>query len=139
MMNAKRIPAAWAVGRPCAMVARQLLTPVMVIAAAILDVALFATANAAPADNSKANWTVTCAACHGPKGKGNAPAGRMVGAPDYSDPKVQASFTDDHAFKDIKEGLQVDGRMKMKPFAEELTDLDIGELVQYIRSFKKGK
>jgi cytochrome c553 len=106
----------------------------------LLATAIFAsTVTAAPPDNSKVNWQMYCAMCHGAAGMGDTPAGRMLGAPDYTDPKVQASFTDAKAFKDIKKGLQIDGRRKMKSFAGELTDLDIRELVQYIRSFNKAK
>jgi cytochrome c553 len=95
------------------------------------------TAAMAEADNSKANWSVDCAMCHGKKGGGDTPAGRMLGAPDYRDPKVQASFTDEDAFNAIKNGLRKDGRRKMKAFGGDLTDQDIRELVQYIRSFKR--
>ena len=106
-----------------------------VLAVAILT----ATVATARADNAKVNWRMYCAMCHGKKGQGNTPAGRMLGAPNYRDAKVQASFTDEDAFKSIKEGIQKDGRMKMKSFGSELTDQDIRELVQYLRSFKKGK
>jgi cytochrome c553 len=106
----------------------------------LVGVAILAAAAAsARAGNAKVNWKMDCAMCHGKKGQGNTPAGRMLGAPNYRDAKVQASFTDEQAFKDIKDGIQKDGRMKMKSFAGELTDQDIRELVQYVRSFKKGK
>ena len=98
---------------------------------------LSATVAFAGPDNSKANWKAYCAMCHGSKGKGNTPAGRLFGVPNYHDPKVQASLTDEEAFKDIKNGIQRDGRMRMKSFAGELTDQDIREIVQYIRSFKR--
>jgi cytochrome c553 len=96
------------------------------------------TAALAEPDNSKANWSVDCAMCHGHQGRGDTPAGRMLGAPDYRDPKTQASFTDEQAFNAIKNGLRKDGRRKMKAFGGDLTDQDIRELVQYIRSFKRG-
>lgn len=124
-----------AAGRQVMAAARGLLKPVSLLVAAFLAT----TMNAAPPDNSKLNWTMDCAMCHGAKGKGNTGMGRYLGAPNYQDPKVQASFTDEQAFKAIKEGKQVDGRMKMKPFASELTDLDIRELVAYLRAFNKGK
>jgi cytochrome c553 len=105
----------------------------------LLAVASVAATVAAQPDNAKTNWKMACAKCHGTKGRGNTGMGRYLGAPNYQDPKVQASFTDEEAFKSIKEGVQKDGRMKMKPFGSELTDQDIRELVQYVRSFKKGK
>ena len=124
-----------AAGRPIMAVPRLIIKQVMLLAAAMLPITVLA----APPDNSKVNWTMNCAIYHGDKGKGDTVAVRYLGTPNYQDPKVQASFTDEQAFKDIKEGLQKDGRMKMKSFAGELTDLDIRELVQYIRSFQKGK
>jgi cytochrome c553 len=108
---------------------------VVMLAVAILA----ATVATARADNAKVNWQMYCAMCHGKKGQGNTPAGRMLGAPNYRDPKVQAALTDEKAFRAIKDGLQKDGRMKMKSFGGELTDQDIRDLAQYLRSFKKGK
>jgi len=93
----------------------------------------------AHANNSKINWQMHCAMCHGKNGQGDTPAGKHLGAPNFRDAKAQAAFTDDEAFKAIKEGIQKDGRMKMKPYAGELTDQDIRELVQYLRTFKKAK
>jgi cytochrome c553 len=100
---------------------------------------LFSATLVAQANNSKANWLTHCAMCHGKRGQGNTPAGRMLGAPDFRDSKVQASFTDEQAFKAIKDGIQKDDRMKMKSFSNELTDTDIRELVSFLRTFKKGK
>jgi cytochrome c553 len=105
----------------------------------LLTVALLGAVGVARADNSKVNWQMHCAMCHGKQGQANTPAGRMLGAPDLRQAKVQASFTDEAAFKAIKEGIEKDGRRKMKSFAGELTDKDIRELVGYLRTFKKGK
>jgi cytochrome c553 len=111
----------------------------LLIMAILGAAAATAQADGAKADNAKANWKVYCAMCHGPKGKGDTPAGKLLGAPNYRDPKVQASFTDEAAFQAIKNGIEKDGRKKMKSFASELTDQDIHDLVQYIRSFNRGK
>jgi cytochrome c553 len=105
----------------------------------LITIGLLAVALAARADNAEANWRIHCAMCHGKKGQANTPAGRMLGAPNLRETKVQAGFTDEQAFKAIKEGIQQDGRMKMKAYANELTDKDIRELVSYLRTFKKGK
>jgi cytochrome c553 len=104
----------------------------------LFAIALLGTVVVARADNAKVNWQMHCAMCHGKKGQANTPAGRMLGAPDLRQAKVQASFTDEAAFKAIKEGVEKDGRRKMKSFANELTDKDIQELVKYLRTFKKG-
>jgi cytochrome c553 len=105
----------------------------------LFTIALLGAAVVARADNAKVNWQMHCAMCHGKKGQANTPAGRMLGAPDLSQAKVQASFTDEQAFKAIKEGVEKDDRRRMKSFAGELTDTDIRELVNYLRTFKKGK
>jgi cytochrome c553 len=112
----------------------------MIMKMAILfALALSSTTLVAQANNSKANWLMHCAMCHGKKGQANTPAGKMLGAPNFTEPKVQASFTDEQAFKAVKEGIEKDGRRKMKSYANELTDKDIHELVAYLRTFKKGK
>ena len=85
----------------------------------------------------KANWDKHCAKCHGPDGKGQTKMGRQAGAKDYTDPKVQAAFTDENGFKSVKEGQKVNGKEAMKPFADKLTDDEIKALVSYMRAFKK--
>ena len=105
----------------------------------LLTIAILGAAFAAQANNAKANWQIDCAMCHGKTGKGDTPAGKMLGAPNFRQAKVQASFTDEQAFKAIKDGVKKDGRRKMKSFANDLTDQDIHDLVQYVRSFKKDK
>ncbi|MCU0771314.1 MAG: cytochrome c [Verrucomicrobia bacterium] len=85
----------------------------------------------------EANWKKHCASCHGADGKGQTTMGKKAGAKDYTDAKVQESFTDEQAFKATKEGIEKDGKPVMKPYAEKLTDDEIKELVAHIRSFKK--
>ena len=98
---------------------------------------LVASGIALRAADAKENWTKNCAKCHGEDGKGQTAMGKKSGAKDYTDAKVQAEITDDKAFKVIKEGLTVDGKKKMDPYAEKLSDDDIKALVAHIRSFKK--
>ncbi len=86
--------------------------------------------------DAKDNWTKLCAKCHGAEGKGDTKIGARLGIKDFSDPKVQASFKDDDAFKDLKNGLQnEDGRTLMKPF-DTLSDDEIKALVAYVRTLK---
>jgi cytochrome c551/c552 len=85
----------------------------------------------------KEAWEKNCTKCHGPDGKGQTKMGQKLGIKDFTDPKVQASFTDQEAFKAIKEGLKdKDGKVLMKP-SENLSDDDIKALVTYVRSFRK--
>lgn len=91
----------------------------------------------ASAADAKENWDKYCAKCHGADGKGQTKMGQKLGIKDYTDPKVQESFTDEQAFKAIKEGLKdKDGKTRMKA-AEGLSDDEIKALVKYVRSFKK--
>jgi cytochrome c553 len=99
---------------------------------------LGATLVAARADDAQKTWDQHCASCHGKDGKGETKIGKILGAPDYTDAKVQSSFTDEEAFKDIKDGVTKDGKTKMKPFGDKLSDQEIHDLVKHIRSFKKS-
>jgi cytochrome c551/c552 len=81
-------------------------------------------------------WEKTCAKCHGADGKGDTKMGKKVGVKDMTDAKVQAAFTDEKAFKSLKEGIKDDdGKVRMKP-VENLTDDDIKALVKQVRAFK---
>lgn len=97
-------------------------------------VAIAFTTNAMAADG-KVVYAAQCAKCHGDDGKGGARMGQKLGARDYTDAAVQAAFTDEQAFKSIKEGLKKDDKTLMKPI--ELSDEDIKASIIYLRSFKK--
>jgi mono/diheme cytochrome c family protein len=77
-------------------------------------------------------WAKNCASCHAKDGSGNTAMGRKSSVKDYRDAKVQAEFTDADAIQVIK-----DGKEKMKPFKDKLTDDEVKALVAYVRSFKK--
>ncbi len=89
------------------------------------------------AADAKDLWKENCTKCHGESGKGDTKMGKKAGVRDYTDPKVQASFTDEQATKAIKEGVKEDGKEKMKAYGDKLSDEDIKALVAHIRSFKK--
>jgi len=91
----------------------------------------------AGAEEAKALWDKNCAACHGRDGKGDTRMGRKAGVKDYTDPKVQESLDDAKAFKSVKEGLTEDGKERMKPFAEKLSDDEIKALIAHMKTFKK--
>jgi cytochrome c553 len=97
--------------------------------------ALAASTAAVLADGGSANWEKTCQKCHGPDGKGATKIGAKMGVKDFTDAKYQASFTDEQAFKAIKEGIKDGDKTKMKA-AEGLSDDDIKALVAKIRAFK---
>lgn len=85
---------------------------------------------------AKENWDKQCTKCHGADGKGNTPMGKKLNLKDFTDAKFQGSFTDDKAFKAIKEGVKDGDKTRMKP-AESVSDDDIKALVAHVRSFKK--
>ena len=89
-------------------------------------------ASMASAADVAENWGKYCASCHAKDGSGSTVMGKKNGVEDYRDAKAQAKFTDAEATKIIH-----DGKDKMKPFKEKLTDDEIKALVAYIRAFKK--
>ena len=96
-----------------------------------------ASAVSALAADGKASFESNCAKCHGTDGKGQTKMGQKAGVKDYSDAKVQAGVDDAKAFKSIKEGLTEEGKTKMKPFAEKMSDDDIKASIAYMRTLKK--
>ena len=91
---------------------------------------------AAIAADAKANWAEHCAKCHGDTGKGDSRMGKKLGVKDYSDPKVQAELSDDAMVEATLKGVKVDGKQRMKGFADSLSEQDAKDLVALIRSFK---
>jgi mono/diheme cytochrome c family protein len=93
----------------------------------------------AVADDATPLWNMNCTACHGKDGKGQTMMGRRLQIKDMTDPKVQASFTDADATKDIKEGITENGQPKMKAFGDKFSADEIKDLVAHVRSFKPAK
>jgi len=97
---------------------------------------LIATLVSASAGDAKETWGKSCAKCHGANGDGQTMMGKKLKMKDYTDAKVQATFTDEAAFKAIKDGVKKDDKTLMKA-AEGLTDPEITALVKQVRSLKK--
>lgn len=89
------------------------------------------------AADGPAVYAQNCAACHGQDGAGHTRAGRMLGAKDLTSADYQKSFSDEDALKSLKEGYTVDGKQKMKPFADKLSDEDLKAAIAYVRTLKK--
>ena len=106
--------------------------------ALILAVGLSAfTLQAAPPEAVAKNWTKHCVSCHGKDGQGKTKAGSKAKVKNLTDAKYQASFDDAKAHKAIKEGLEIDGKVAMKPLGDKLTDDEIKGLIAFVRTLKK--
>ena len=99
--------------------------------ASMLSAALLIAAPAAFGDGAEV-YAKNCASSHGKDGKGETTMGKKAKVKDYTDAKVQASFTDAEAIKVIQ-----DGKDKMKGYKDKVTEAEAKELVAYIRTFKK--
>ena len=84
-------------------------------------------------------WDKNCKKCHASDGTGNTRAGKKLRVRDYTDPAVQATFSDEEAFKLTMEGVMEEGSGKelMKAYKDELTEAEVHALVAYIRAFAK--
>lgn len=92
------------------------------------------------ADNAAvlANYNKHCVSCHAKDGSGNTTMGKKVGTKDYRDEKVVKEIKDEEALKQIKEGMKDKaGKELMKPFAGKLSDAEIKDLLEYVKSFAK--
>ena len=95
------------------------------------------TALAARAADAQTNWEEQCAKCHGADGKGQTKQGKKLSIGDFTDAKTQAAFTDEQAFKAMKEGLtDKNGKTTMKAI-EGLSDDDMKALIPIVRAFGK--
>lgn len=82
-------------------------------------------------------WNHHCAICHGKDGKGQTLMGRRLSLKDYTKPDVQHALTDAKAVETIKKGIKENGKEKMKPFGDKLSEDEIQAMLKYLRHFKK--
>ncbi len=78
------------------------------------------------ADSGKGNYNHSCAACHGPSGKGDGWAGKPLHPPPANLATALKGKTDDYIKEVIKEG-------GIHAAASDLTDDQIKSLVDYIK------
>ena len=97
----------------------------------------FMAATSLVATEAKENWDQLCAKCHGVDGAGNTKMGKKLKVKDYTDPKVQAEFTDEQIAKVTAEGSVKDGKELMRGFKDDLSPADISALSSYVRQMKK--
>ncbi|MCB1122003.1 MAG: c-type cytochrome [Verrucomicrobiae bacterium] len=79
----------------------------------------------------------SCRKCHDKDGSGGTPAGKKLKVKDYSKASNQAQFTDEEAFKAIREGVNdKDGEELMEAYPD-FSDAEVNALVALVRSFAK--
>jgi len=88
---------------------------------------------------TKVLWDKECAKCHGKDGAGKTKIGRKLDVLDYTDPEVQAKFKVEHHYKNITEGVEKDGKTRMKAYKDKYKEQEILNLIAYIRTFVKKK
>ena len=98
-----------------------------------LAVVVFAVSSAYAADDAATIYKGKCAMCHGADGTGNTPAGKKVGARDFSSPEV-AKETDAQMLEVLK-----NGKNKMPAYKDKLKDDEMKSLVAFIRDLGKKK
>ena len=83
-------------------------------------------------------YLTDCATCHGANGHGSWRAWLfLLRPPDLGDPRVMSGLTDEYLFTVIKNGGAVIGKPGMPAFGFDLTDEQIRQLVQYLRTLPK--
>jgi mono/diheme cytochrome c family protein len=83
--------------------------------------------------DAKDLYSDNCAGCHGPGGKGDGPAGKMLQPSPADFATALKGKTDDYIKKVIKEGGAANGKSANMPAASDLTDDQIKSLVDYIK------
>jgi len=84
-----------------------------------------------PPSDGAALYGSKCAICHGPNGAGT-PAWKSKGQPDLSNAEWQKTHSDAQIAERIKQG-----KGKMPPFGNKLSEEDVVALVKQVRHFRK--
>jgi len=116
------------------LVARTVREAQPLAAAHVSSAASGSVAEAAPKDppDGAGVFKSNCTMCHGPDGKGIA----AMKTPDFTDPKVQASLTDQQMIDIITNGKK---GTAMPAWREKLSEQDIRAVQAYVRSLGSAK
>jgi cytochrome c6 len=87
----------------------------------------------AAAQDAASTYKTKCAMCHGTDGKGDTPAGKKMGAHDFSSDEVQQQSDADLAQVISK------GKNKMPAYESKLKPGEVKDLVAYIRKLGKSQ
>ncbi|MGC8500468.1 MAG: c-type cytochrome [Leptospirillia bacterium] len=103
-----------------------------------LSIALSGLARADPGANAGAGaplYKNNCTACHGDAGNGRGPAATALSPspPDFTSPAFWADKTDSYLLHVITNGLG-----PMPGWGETLSPVDIQNLLDYVKTFRKG-
>jgi mono/diheme cytochrome c family protein len=88
----------------------------------------------------KAAYDKHCADCHGPKGAGDGPKAAAIikdglpKTPDLTDARWEHGSTDGEIFVNIRDGVGVRGAMEGLSGVPGVTDTDMWNIVNYVRS-----
>ena len=84
-------------------------------------------------------YQASCTPCHGATGKGDGAVAKnlTVKPSDLTDPKWDHGSTDGEIFVNIRDGIGP--QMKMKAFKAKISDQDIWNIVNYLRSIGSTK
>ncbi len=109
----------------------------VVYGAALVAAGVWLAGASAHAQDARQLYDKNCSACHGPNGKGDGPAGKIL-KPPPADMSVSAKKASDADLtKIIKEGGKAVGRSgAMPPYGSKLSDEQIQSLVQLVKGFK---
>ena len=94
------------------------------------------TARGVQAQDAKQQYEKSCNMCHGPAGKGDGPAGKMLKPPPADFATVLKGKADADTAKIIKEGGKAVGKSAAMPaFGSKLKDDQLQALVEYMKGF----
>ena len=109
------------------------------IRAGIVACAFIAFLPALNAKSARENWESLCAQCHGSNGDGKTKEGLKRHIKDWTDPRVQASFSDSGMLKNLMLGVATEGGTERMPrFDSKLSVAEATELLALIRGFKRS-
>ncbi len=93
-------------------------------------------ARVAQAQEAKQLYEKSCSNCHGPGGKGDGPASKMLKPPAADFATALKGKADADIAKTIKEGGKAVGKSSLMPaFGAKLTDDQIKGIVEYVKGF----
>jgi mono/diheme cytochrome c family protein len=93
-------------------------------------------ARPAHAQDAKQLYEKSCVTCHGPSGKGDGPAGKLLKPPPADLAAATKGKADADIAKVIKEGGKAVGKSAAMPaYKGKLTDEQVQGVVQYVKGF----